>query len=45
MEQRLHRVGFFTVAGLWQASSMRPRLVWGGINGLLFQQMLHAVDI
>jgi hypothetical protein len=24
---------------------MRLRRVWGGINGLLFQQMLHGVDI
>jgi nucleotidyltransferase/DNA polymerase involved in DNA repair len=45
MEQRLHRAGIFTVAELWQASPMRLRRVWSGINGLLFHQMLHGVDI
>ena len=45
MEDRLHRAGIFTVAELWQASPMRLRRVWGGINGLLFHQMLHGVDI
>jgi DNA polymerase-4 len=45
MEQRLHRAGIFTVAELWLASPMRLRRVWGGINGLLFHQMLHGVDI
>ena len=34
MEQRLHRAGIYTVAELWQASPMRLRRVWGGINGL-----------
>src|SRR5271170_8260818 len=45
MEQRLHRAGILTVAELWNASPMRLRRVWGGINGLLFHQMLHGVDI
>jgi DNA polymerase-4 len=45
MEERLHRAGIFTIAELWQASPMRLRRVWGGINGLLFHQMLHGVDI
>jgi DNA polymerase IV len=45
MERRLHRAGIVTVAELWQASPMRLRRVWGGINGLLFHQMLHGVDI
>ena len=45
MEERLHRAGIFTVAELWQASPMRLRRVWGGINGVLFHQMLHGVDI
>ena len=45
MEQRLHRAGIFTVAELWQATPFRLRRVWGGINGLLFHQMLHGVDI
>jgi DNA polymerase IV len=45
MEQRLHRAGIFTVADLWRASPMLLRRVWGGINGLLFHQMLHGVDI
>jgi DNA polymerase-4 len=42
MEQRLHRASTFTVAELWQASPMRLRRAWGGINGLLFHQMLHG---
>ena len=45
MEQRLRRAGISTVAELWQASPLRLRRVWGGINGLLFHQMLHGVDI
>jgi DNA polymerase-4 len=45
MEQRLHRAGIFTVAQLWQATPFQLRRVWGGINGLLFHQMLHGVDI
>ena len=45
MEQRLHCAGIFTVAELWQATPLRLRRVWGGINGLLFHQMLHGVDI
>jgi DNA polymerase IV len=45
MEQRLRRAGIGTVAELWQASPLRLRRVWGGINGLLFHQMLHGVDI
>jgi DNA polymerase IV len=45
MEQRLHRAGIFTVAELWEATPFRLRRVWGGINGLLFHQMLHGVDI
>ena len=45
MEQRLRRAGISTVAELWQASPFQLRRVWGGINGLLFHQMLHGVDI
>jgi DNA polymerase-4 len=45
MEQRLNRAGIFTVAQLWQAMPFQLRRVWGGINGLLFHQMLHGVDI
>jgi len=45
MEQRLHRAGIFTVAELWEATPFRLRRIWGGINGLLFHQMLHGVDI
>jgi DNA polymerase-4 len=45
MQQRLNRAGIFTVAELWQASPLRLRQVWGGINGVLFHQMLHGVDI
>jgi DNA polymerase-4 len=45
MEQRLHRAGIVTVAELWQATPFQLRRVWGGINGVLFYQMLHGVDI
>jgi len=45
MEERLHRAGIFTVAGLWNATPHRLRRVWGGINGVLFHQMLHGADI
>jgi DNA polymerase-4 len=45
MEERLRRAGITTVAELWQASPLLLRRVWGGINGLLFHQMLHGVDI
>jgi DNA polymerase IV len=45
MEQRLHRAGILTVAQLWNATPFQLRRVWGGINGLLFHQMLHGVDI
>src|SRR5271169_2326396 len=45
MEQRLNRAGIFTVAQLWQATPFQLRRVWGGINGVLFHQMLHGVDI
>src|ERR1700736_5071616 len=45
MEQRLHRAGILTVAELWSATPLRLRRVWGGINGVLFHQMLHGVDI
>src|SRR5580704_12404360 len=45
MEQRLHRAGILTVAQLWQATPFQLRRVWGGINGVLFHQMLHGVDI
>ena len=45
MEQRLHRAGILTVAQLWKATPHQLRRVWGGINGVLFDQMLHGVDI
>jgi DNA polymerase-4 len=45
MEERLNRAGIFTVAELWQATPLRLRQAWGGINGVLFHQMLHGVDI
>ena len=45
MEQRLNRAGIFTVEDLWRASSGRLRRAWGGINGVLFHQMLHGADI
>jgi len=45
MEQRLHRADILTVAQLWNATPFQLRRVWGGINGVLFHQMLHGVDI
>jgi DNA polymerase-4 len=45
MEQRLHRAGILTIDQLWNATPFRLRRVWGGINGVLFHQMLHGVDI
>ena len=45
MEQRLHRVGILTVEQLWNATPFQLQRIWGGINGLLFQQMLQGVDI
>src|SRR5271170_1845392 len=45
MEERLKRGGITSVAELWKATPHRLRRVWGGINGLLFHQMLHGVDI
>jgi DNA polymerase-4 len=45
MEQRLKRAGISTVAQLWNATPFQLRRVWGGINGVLFHQMLHGVDI
>src|ERR1700719_2209577 len=45
MEQRLHRAGILNVSQLWNATPFQLRRVWGGINGLLFHQMLHGVDI
>ena len=45
MERRLNRAGIFTVAQLWRATPFQMRRVWGGINGVLFHQMLHGVDI
>ena len=45
MEQRLHRAGILSVAQLWNATPFQLRRVWGGINGVLFHQMLHGVDI
>lgn len=45
MEERLKRAGIATVAELWNATSHQLRRVWGGINGLLFHQMLHGIDV
>ena len=45
METRLHCAGIVSAADLWQATSTTLRRVWGGVNGVLFHQMLHGVDI
>jgi nucleotidyltransferase/DNA polymerase involved in DNA repair len=45
MERRLNRAGVFTVTDLWQASSLQLRQIWGGINGVLFHQLLHGADL
>src|SRR6516165_1640476 len=39
---QLHRAGILTVAQLWRATPFQLRRVWGGINGVLFHQMLHG---
>jgi DNA polymerase IV len=45
MERRLNRAGVFSVADLWRASSQQLRKVWGGVNGVLFHQVLHGADL
>jgi hypothetical protein len=35
--------GILTVAQLWNATPFQLRRVWGGVNGVLFHQMLHGV--
>ncbi len=45
MEQRLNRSGIYGVDQLWRTSSEQMRRVWGGINGVLFYQMLHGADV
>jgi DNA polymerase IV len=45
MERRLNGAGVFTVADLWNPSSLRLRQIWGGINGVLFYQLLHGADL
>jgi hypothetical protein len=44
-QHRLNRAGIFTVAQLWKATPFQLRRIWGGINGVLFHQMLRGVDI
>ena len=45
IKQRLNRAGIFTIPELWNATPFQLRRVWGGINGVLFHQILHGVDI
>jgi DNA polymerase-4 len=45
MGERINRAGIVNVEQLWTATPFQLRRVWGGINGLLFHQMLHGVDI
>src|SRR5262249_31374244 len=45
METRLNRAGIMTVADLWNAPSAALRRIWGGVNGVMFHQMLHGADI
>src|SRR5258708_35781006 len=45
MERGMHPPVVFTVAQHWQATPFQLRRMWGGINGVLFHQMLHGVDI
>jgi DNA polymerase-4 len=42
VEQWLNRAGIVTVEQLWNATPLQLRRVWGGVNGLLFHQMLHG---
>lgn len=44
MEKRLNGHGIFTAAQLWDLSPKQMRLIWGGIGGEEFWQMLHGVD-
>lgn len=45
MEARLNRAGITSVADLWQAPRARLRKIWGGINGVLFYELLHGADL
>src|ERR1700723_454282 len=45
MELRLKRAGIMTVSDLWDAPSAKLRRVWGGVNGVLFHQLLHGADL
>jgi len=45
MELRLKRAGVMSVADLWDAPSAKLRRIWGGINGVLFHQLLHGADL
>jgi len=45
MESRLNRVGIGSVADLMRASRQQLRLAWGGINGVLYYELLHGADL
>jgi DNA polymerase-4 len=45
MERRLNNAGIWSVADLWEAPFLKLKKVWGGINGVLFHQMLHGADL
>jgi len=45
MEHRLNHAGITTVAQLMQAPRDKLRRVWGGINGVLYYELLHGADL
>jgi len=45
MEHRLNRAGIGNVADLMSASCSQLRQAWGGINGVLYYELLHGADL
>jgi DNA polymerase-4 len=45
MEQRLHQAGIFSVRDLMRASRYHLRSVWGGIQGVLYYELLRGADL
>jgi DNA polymerase IV len=45
MALRLARAGITTMQELWAADRFRLRLVWGGVAGVKFHELLHGADL
>jgi len=45
MEQRMNRAGVYTVEQLLQTPRPVMRRIWGGINGVLYHELLHGADL